>query len=125
MPDHIAGTELYTQMVARRLTDAGHAAAVFTPLNREGQFEPTPALEAGVRVYRVPVGERGATGIFLSTFGRQALSEAFAAVLAAERPDVVHLQHLLGGPAAVGQLAIAAAVSYTNLTLPTREIAKN
>jgi glycosyltransferase involved in cell wall biosynthesis len=115
VPDHIAGTELYTQMVARRLTDAGHAAAVFTPLNREGQFDPTPALEAGVRVYRVPVGERGATGIFLSTFGRQALSEAFAAVLAAERPDVVHLQHLMGVPAAVGQLAIAAAPTVISL----------
>lgn len=104
VPDHVAGTELYTQMVARRLTDAGHAAAVFTPLNHDGAFTGRPALEAGVRVYRVPVGERGATGVFLSAFGRRALSDAFAAVLANEQPDIVHLQHLMGVPAAVGQM---------------------
>lgn len=115
VPDHVAGTELYTQMVARRLTDAGHAAAVFTPLNRDGAFTGQPALEAGVRVYRVPVGRRGATGVFLSTFGRRALSEAFATVLANEQPDVVHLQHLMGVPAAIGAASLTSAPTVISL----------
>ncbi len=111
VPDHVAGTELYTQMVARRLAEAGHEVAVFTPLNRDGAFTGQPAPEAGVRVYRVPVGGRGATGVFLSTFGRRALSDAFAAVLAAEQPDVVHLQHLMGVPAAIGAPAAPTVIS--------------
>lgn len=115
VPDHVAGTELYTQMVARRLVDAGHEAAVFTPLNRDGVFSGQPALEGGVRVYRVPVGARGATGVFLSTFGRRALSEAFATVLANEQPDVVHLQHLMGVPAAIGAASLTIAPTVISL----------
>ena len=88
VPDHVAGTELYTQMVARAQVAAGHDVAVFTPLNRAGTFDGQAVLEEGVRVYRVPVGPREATAVFLSTFRQPALIEAFAAVLAAERPDV-------------------------------------
>ena len=112
VPDHVAGTELYTQMVARAQAAAGHDVAVFTPLNRAGVFDGRAALEEGVRVYRVPVGPRGATAVFLSTFRQPALAEAFAAVLASERPDVVHVQHLMGVPAAVGAALRRAGVPY-------------
>jgi glycosyltransferase involved in cell wall biosynthesis len=112
VPDHVAGTELYTQMVARAQAAAGHDVAVFTPLNQAGAFDGRAALEEGVRVYRVPVGPRGATAVFLSTFRQPALAEAFAAVLATERPDVAHVQHLMGLPAAVGAALRAAGVPY-------------
>jgi glycosyltransferase involved in cell wall biosynthesis len=112
VPDHVAGTELYTQMVARAQVAAGHDVAVFTPLNRAGTFDGQAVLEEGVRVYRVPVGPREATAVFLSTFRQPALIEAFAAVLAAERPDVVHVQHLMGVPSAVGGALRGAGVPY-------------
>lgn len=112
VPDHVAGTELYTQMVARAQVAAGHVVAVFTPLNRAGTFDGQAVPEEGVRVYRVPVGPRGATAVFLGTFRQPALVEAFAAVLAAERPDVVHVQHLMGIPSAVGGALRGAGVPY-------------
>ncbi len=112
VPDHVAGTELYTQMVARAQAAAGHEVVVFTPLNRSGAFDGRATLEEGVRVYRSPAGARGATAVFLSTFGQLALAKAFAAVLADERPDVVHVQHLMGVPAAAGAMLHDAGVPY-------------
>ena len=99
VPDHVAGTELYTQSVARRQAQRGHEVAVFTPLNRVGRFSGEPDKEEGVRIYRVPVGSRSATAVFRSTFGHDGLSAALAAVLQRETPDIVHLQHLTGIPA--------------------------
>ncbi len=101
VPDHVAGTELYTQAVARRQARAGHEVAVFTPLNRDGQFSTQPAVEEEVRVYRVPAGRRNPTAVFRGTFGHAGLQAAFDIVLERERPDIVHLQHLMGIPAAV------------------------
>lgn len=112
VPDHVAGTELYTQSVARHQLETGHEVAVFTPVNRKGRFAPEPVVEDGVRVYRVPAGERGATAVFLSTFRHPALAAAFAAVLTRERPDIVHLQHLMGLPAAVGSQLQQAKIPY-------------
>lgn len=99
VPDHVAGTELYTQAVARRQAQRGHEVSVFTPLNRAGRFSGEPDEEEGVRVYRVPAGQRGATAVFRSTFGHAGLSAALAAVLQRETPHIVHLQHLMGIPA--------------------------
>ena len=112
VPDHVAGTELYTQMVARRQVDAGHAVAVFTPLNRAGLHPTAPAVEDSVRVYRVPIGQRSATAVFRSTYRQPVIAQAFTAALDAERPDVVHLQHLMGVPAAVGSILRERGVPY-------------
>ncbi len=112
VPDHVAGTELYTQSVARRQVAAGHEAAVFTPLNRDGTFTAQPAIEDGVRVYRVPAGPRGATAVFRSVYRQPALAAAFETVLDVEQPDIVHVQHLMGVPAAVGAALRARAIPY-------------
>lgn len=102
VPDHVAGTELYTQSVASRQVEAGHQVAVFTPLNRDGHFSLEPAVEAGVGVYRAPAGKRSASAVFRSTYRQPAVAAAFAAVLGREQPDIVHLQHFMGLPAAIG-----------------------
>jgi glycosyltransferase involved in cell wall biosynthesis len=39
--------------------------------------------------------------VFANTFGNGRLSRAFAAVLEAERPDLVHIQHLMGLPVSI------------------------
>lgn len=112
VPDHVAGTELYTQLVARRQAAAGHEVAIFTPLNRAGTFAPEPVVEDGVRVYRAPAGARGATTVFASTYRHPALAAAFGAVLERERPDIVHVQHLIGVPAAAAAQLRERAIPY-------------
>jgi len=94
-PESVGGTELYTRALARQQAQQGHTVAIFTP----AIAAPTePAMENGVRVYRAAVGERGSTAVFLHTFRHPQLNRAFAAVLQRERPDLVHIQHLMGLP---------------------------
>lgn len=100
VPDHVAGTELYTQMIARRQVESGHEVAVFAPLNR-AESDREPAVEGGVRVYRAAAGARSPTAVFRSTFGHAGLAVAFADAVRREQPEIVHLQHLMGIPAAV------------------------
>lgn len=94
LPEKIGGTELYTQTLARHQVAQGHAVAVFTPANTNQ----LPGTDNGLRVYRIPLGERNPTAVFRSSFHHPALDQAFARVLAQERPDVVHIQHLMGLP---------------------------
>jgi len=100
-PDHVAGTELYTRWLAQNQAEAGHWVGVFTPLNRAMPDQPGPAPVSGVRIFGMPVGPRSATAVFLSTFHQSQLANDFAAVLAAEKPDIIHIQHLMGLPVAV------------------------
>jgi len=97
MPDKVGGTELYTQTVARFQIAQGDEAAIFTPSAATSRF-PEPDFENGVRLYRVPVGQRSANQLFSSNFRQSQLSQAWAAVLSREQPDLVHIQHLMGLP---------------------------
>ena len=112
VPDHVAGTELYTQSIARGQATAGHEVAVFTALNRDGQFTGNPSVEGGVRVYRAPAGPRSAMAVFRSTFGHAGLQASFATVLQRELPNIVHLQHLMGMPVAVGEITRQSGTPY-------------
>ncbi len=105
-PANLGGTELYTQGLARRQTAAGHEVAVCCP---EAALGPSPvALEEGVRVYRLGRGRRGRAAVFLSTLASHDLAGAFDALLVEERPEIVHVQHLMGLPASlVGRVAVA------------------
>lgn len=95
LPHFVGGTELYTRMLAQALPERGHETAVFTaaPDGEEG-----PVIEDGVRVYRAVTGERSATAVFTSTFREADILAAFERTLAAEQPDLVHVQHLMGLP---------------------------
>lgn len=112
VPDHVAGTELYTQSVARGQVRRGHDVAVFTPLNRGGHSPVEADMEEGVRVYRAPAGARGGTAVFRSTFSHASLMAAFTTVLGSERPDIIHLQHMMGVPAAVGAIIRDSSIPY-------------
>jgi len=97
-PDHVGGTELYTQTLALHQAKSGHEVLVFTPAHGSAGW-PGPARDGGVSIYRVPTKARSATGEFLNTFGRKSVVQALAEVLERERPDLVHIQHLKGLPA--------------------------
>ncbi|MDA0242621.1 MAG: glycosyltransferase [Chloroflexi bacterium] len=104
LPEHVGGTELYTQMLARQQVAAGHEAAVFFPSTQRTSLEPT--TEAGLRVYGAPIGQRSGNQVFAQTMrGGGDLLAAWRHVLAREQPDLVHIQHLMGlPPALVGEL---------------------
>lgn len=110
-PDHLGGTELYTRALAQRQAAAGHDVAVFCPERGPGAAG-EPAIEEGVRVYRAGGGRRGRLSVFLSAMGSPRLSAAFDAILAAERPDIVHLQHLMGLPVDLVEKLLAEGIPY-------------
>jgi glycosyltransferase involved in cell wall biosynthesis len=102
-PHFVGGTELYTQTLARLQVERGHAVSIFCPSPDKApdqhligpvQFQ----NEAGVHVYRIPIGPRRPVDVFASTFSHRSLNQAFAAVMEQERPDLVHLEHLMGLP---------------------------
>ncbi len=96
LPEKVGGTELYTRTLAQQQIQQGHSVAIFTPAAQKSAV--TPAVEEGVRVYRVAVGERGATAVFRHTFHHNQLNQAFRHILHQEQPDIIHIQHLMGLP---------------------------
>ena len=113
-PEFVGGTELYTQTVARSLSARGHAVSVFCPSRQSGHpaHPMVSADEDGVRVHRVPLGPRSANAVFFDTFTQRTLSTAFAAVLQQERPDLIHVQHLMGLPARLIDLITAVGIPF-------------
>jgi glycosyltransferase involved in cell wall biosynthesis len=112
-PDFSGGTELYTQALARRQAGLGHSVAVLAPstLPPEGEALAT-SDEEGLRAYRVRLGPRGRGRVFWDTFGRRSVTVALDAILAREKPDLAHIQHLMGLPAGLAQRLRAAGIPY-------------
>jgi glycosyltransferase involved in cell wall biosynthesis len=105
-PDFVGGTELYTQTLATHQTAVGHEVAVFYPALTDAAW-PQPQVVDGVRVYGFPLGVRGRTAVFAHTYRQPKLADGVRAVLAAEQPDVVHVQHLMGLPLAALERILA------------------
>jgi glycosyltransferase involved in cell wall biosynthesis len=112
-PYFVGGTELYTQTLARCQAGQGHSVSVFCPSPVAGSATwPRAEVEDQVRVYRVPVGKRSPVRVFLSAFAHRRLSRAFAFVLEQERPDLVHIQHLMGLPVDLAAQLSRAGIPY-------------
>jgi glycosyltransferase involved in cell wall biosynthesis len=97
-PEFMGGVELYTQTLAQQLVQRGHAVSVFAPSPAVAEEAVPLTIEAGVRVYRAPLGRRSPAAIFASTFGHGRLSRAWSHVLDQVQPDLVHIQHMMGLP---------------------------
>jgi len=93
LPRHQAGTELYTQALARKFKEEGHRVWIFTS---EDQAQPGWELKKdeyeGIEVFRIY--HSGARD-FRSTYQREEFDRIFARVLEQIQPEVVHFQHLL------------------------------
>lgn len=98
LPDKIGGTERYTQSIARTLTTRGHEVSVFYRRSAEGAGL-ARRNEDGVTVWAAWAGSPSPTRRFLATFGDAAIARAFQDVLDQARPELVHVQHLMGLPA--------------------------
>lgn len=98
-PDHVGGAEHYTQGLATAQAKAGYPVAVFYPRLKHSGL----SIEEcdGVRVYASGVGERSRLDVFTSVFGSAALHAHFERVLEEFRPEVMHIQHLMGLPLSI------------------------
>ena len=113
VPEHIGGTELYTQTLAQHQIAAGHSVAVFYPSLSDEAPPKTPVIdEVGVRLYGIPIGQRSRTQVFRDTFSNQKLEAAFTAVLSTEEPDIIHIQHLMGLPLSLAHHINQAGIPY-------------
>jgi glycosyltransferase involved in cell wall biosynthesis len=99
-PDHLGGTEHYTRTVAQQVADAGHTVGVVTRVSREGQGVER-VEEDGVAIYRIWQGTPSAQQRYLANFATGSLVALFEQVIQEFKPDVVHVQHLMGLPAAL------------------------
>lgn len=114
-PEALGGTEFYTKAVAEATAKQGHPAAVFTPVARPGQGEETQE-EGGVTVHRVWHGIPTASQRFRATLDARWMLRPFVQLLNRFQPDLVHVQHLMGLPAALLSLLRRRKIPYV-LTL--------
>ncbi len=99
-PEHVGGTELYAQTLAQAQVRRGHQVSVVAPASLPPGKAVVGTEETGVDVYRLPLGRRSSTGVFRSTFGNSRLAAGLAEVMDRVQPDIVHIEHLMGWPAA-------------------------
>ena len=106
-PDHVGGTEFYTQTLAAYQQRAGHEVAIFCPASRTAT-----TVENGIRVHRISDGGAGRTKVFASTFYQPTMQRALTAVIAQSPPDIIHIQHLMGLPSRIINDIRAAGIPY-------------
>jgi glycosyltransferase involved in cell wall biosynthesis len=96
-PSHIGGTELYTRSLAQALARRGHQVTVFHRQQADGIGQKRQT-RGGVQVWSAWAGIPSPTRRFLAGFGDRALAHAFEVALREVKPDLVHVQHLMGLP---------------------------
>ena len=94
-PETTAGTEVLTLSLARALKRRGHAVTVFHRVAAPDQenYSVSEGVYEGLRVVRI-VNHLN-YGNLQQTFHNHAVERAFKELLARERPDVVHFEHLI------------------------------
>jgi len=102
MPEYVGGTELYTQWLARGLSRRGHEVTVFYRRSAEGVGHEVLS-EDGLRIWAAWTGVQSPTRRFLATFGDPSMVRVFERALEETRPELVHVQHLMGLPVALIQ----------------------
>jgi glycosyltransferase involved in cell wall biosynthesis len=111
LPEHVGGTELYTQAIAHELAGRGHEIAVFSPSDRSASGL-NSRRDENVTVWSANVGPITPLRRFLARYTDSSLPAAFAGVLERFSPDIVHVQHMMGLPSAVAGMIRQAGVPY-------------
>lgn len=94
-PDHVGGTEIYTETVARHQQSLGHEVTVFTrsPGRPPGLHQEDRAALPVVRWRAPPLTP---TRELARLFRDPPLERAFDRLLERLQPDLIHIQHLKG-----------------------------
>jgi glycosyltransferase involved in cell wall biosynthesis len=100
LPEYVGGTELYTQAVAHALVSLGHQASIFYRRSAAG-VGLEQRLEDDVPVWAAWAGSISPQGRYLAAFGDAPIEQAFERTVEEFRPDLVHVQHLMGLPVQV------------------------
>ena len=111
LPDHIGGVELYTQWLTHALVQRDHEIAIFHRRSSAGQGT-SRRTEDNIDIWAAWNGEFHPTRRFLSTFNNKTLLSAFRQMLAEVKPDVVHVQHLMGLPVSLLHELMARNIPY-------------
>ncbi|MCB9831258.1 MAG: glycosyltransferase [Planctomycetes bacterium] len=108
-PDQMAGAEIYAAKTARGLARLGHDLVVFAPGQRPeaGPFGLVEEDLDGLRVIRMHNDYRDIHRL-ADTYDRPAINDRLREVFARERPDLVHVHHVIGTGGAAIPLARAA-----------------
>src|SRR5260221_14187040 len=96
LPRYVAGTEIYTALMAQALARLGHQIQIFTgdpsasaPYQTEWNGLPVQAVPWGVGPWPGPISTQ------LAGFINPAVERRFEAVCQSFQPDIVHIQHLM------------------------------
>ncbi|MCO5191044.1 MAG: glycosyltransferase family 4 protein [Anaerolineae bacterium] len=100
-PEFVGGTELYAQTLAREQVARGHRVTVIFPSLAKPAAAQHFMVDEGVAIRPIPVGPRSRTTVFLNTFRNKQIETAVGEALDSTRPDIVHIQHLMGIPVSV------------------------
>ncbi|MCK5691024.1 glycosyltransferase, partial [Myxococcota bacterium] len=92
-PHYMAGSEVYTWNLCRRLAEQ-HRVSVFSRIENPyaAAYEVSNSIDDGVRVRRINKPQRDYT--FRDKYLDPKIDEVFRAMLRETRPDVVHFGHL-------------------------------
>ncbi len=101
MPEYMGGTELHTRWLAEGLSQAGHSVGVFYRISAPKTELTHRVDDHDIQVWTASVGEVTPAKRFLTTFGHSALLKFFRQTLAEMKPDIVHIQHLMGLPVSI------------------------
>ncbi len=115
LPDDVGGTELYTRALASELCRRGHDVTLFYR-GQGGEERLSHRSEEGVQVWRANLGLISPLRRFWFTFNARQIERAFAQLLDHARPDVVHVQHLMGLPQVLVRMVQRRGIPYV-LTL--------
>ncbi len=109
-PAHVGGVELYTRAISHALTARGHTVTVFC----RSFTRATPEIrdEQGVRIWAAYQGDWDPLRRFWGTFHAPAIARAFRQALDEAQPEIVHIQHLMGLPTALGDLLQRRAIPF-------------
>jgi glycosyltransferase involved in cell wall biosynthesis len=97
LPEHVGGTELYTEWLTEALSRRGHQVSIFHRRSAEGMGL-EQRTEEERQIWTAWAGLLNPTRRFRATFGDPPLVHAFERVLEKTQPELVHVQHLMGHP---------------------------
>lgn len=101
LPEYVGGTELYTHWLSQRLNQRGHENIIFHRRSGEGAGVEQWTDEAGVQIWAAWSGSMTPERRFQAVLGEPKITQAFDRVLHESKPELVHIQHLMGLPPAL------------------------
>ncbi len=110
-PSYVGGTELYTQTLAKALADRGHEITVLHRGSAPGSGL-KHRQENGTLILEAWAGLCKPNSRFLATFSHSWMQRTFECVLDEIRPDLVHVQHLMGFPAGCARALLKRGIPF-------------